>query len=57
MKDIYGTSIKIGDIIGNTVNGFDFELLAIEQEFYKVKNILTGKIMRIYSTNMYKSNY
>ena len=57
MKDIYGTPIKIGDIIGNTVNGFDFELLAIEQEFYKVKNILTGKIMRIYSTNMYKSNY
>jgi hypothetical protein len=35
--------IKVGDIVGNTVQGFDFKVLAIQDDKMKVKNTITGK--------------
>lgn len=35
--------IKVGDIVGNTVQGFDFKVLDIQDDLMKVKNFITGK--------------
>lgn len=35
--------IKVGDIVGNTVQGFDFKVLDIQDDKMKVKNTITGK--------------
>ena len=35
--------IKVGDIVGNTVQGFDFKVLGIQDDKMKVMNIVTGK--------------
>jgi len=35
--------VKVGDIVGNTVQGFDFKVLGIQDDKMKVMNIVTGK--------------
>lgn len=45
--------IKIGDIVGNTVQGFDFLVLDILKDKFTVKNIITGEVFNTYKVNMY----
>lgn len=47
---------EIGDIVGNSVQGFNFEVLKIERDKVTVKNIKTGKTEQYYIHNFYKSN-
>lgn len=48
--------IKVGDIVGNTVQGFNFEILDVEDgSQLKVKDVRTGRIFNTYFGNMYKS--
>lgn len=44
----------VGDIVGNTVQGFDFKVLKIERDKVTVKNIKTGKPGVFYIHNFYK---
>lgn len=44
--------IKVGDTVGNTVQGFDFEVLSISGDHMKVKNKVTGKTIDTYIDNM-----
>ncbi len=48
-------TLKIGDIIGNTVQGFNFKVLEINSGLYplKVKDLKTGKIFKTTYENMY----
>lgn len=50
------TDLKIGDIVGNTVQGFEYEVIGLKNELYglKVKNIKTGKIFDTTYQNMTK---
>jgi len=45
--------IKVGDIVGNTVQGFNFKVLNIKDDKLEVKNIKTGKKFETYINNMY----
>jgi hypothetical protein len=45
---------KVGDLIGNTVQGFDHKVLAIQGDHYIVQNTVTGKKMKTFRDNMYK---
>ena len=45
---------KVGDLVGNTVQGFDNKLLAIQGDHYIVQNIVTGKKMKTFRDNMHK---
>jgi hypothetical protein len=47
--------IKIGDIIGNTVQGFNFKVKEVKKDTYVVQNIKTGKTIETDKNNMYKS--
>jgi len=47
--------IKVGDMIGNTVQGFDHKVLAIQGDHYIVQNTATGKKMKTFRDNMYKA--
>ena len=51
-KDAY--NYKVGDIIGNTIDGFDFKVIRIEGDKVTVKDIRSGKEFRTYKDNMYK---
>ena len=51
-KDAY--NYKVGDIIGNTIQGFDFKVIKIEGDKVIVKDIRSGKEFRTYKDNMYK---
>ena len=51
-KDAY--NYKVGDIIGNTIQGFDFEVIRIEGDKVTVKDIRSGKEFKTYKDNMYK---
>ena len=44
--------IKVGDIVGNTVQGFDFKVLGIQDDKMKVMNIVTGKELTTDIDNM-----
>ena len=48
-------SIKVGDIIGNTVQGFNFKVKEIKNNSYIVQNTKTGETIETYKDNMYKS--
>ena len=45
--------IKVGDIVGNTVQGFNFKVLNIKGDKLEVENIKTGKKFETYIDNMY----
>jgi hypothetical protein len=47
--------IKVGDIIGNTVQGFNFKVKEIKNNTYIVQNTKTGKTIETTKDNMYKS--
>jgi len=49
------TQFKVGDIIGNTVQGFTFKVLSINGNYVMVENIITNQILNTYSDNMYLS--
>ena len=51
-KDAY--NYKVGDIVGNTIQGFDFKVIKIEGDTVTVKDIRSGKEFRTYKDNMYK---
>ena len=51
-KDAY--NYKVGDIIGNTIQGFDFEVIRIEGDKVTVKDIRSGKEFKTFKDNMYK---
>ena len=51
-KDAY--NYKVGDTIGNTIDGFDFEVIKIEGDKVIVKDIRSGKEFKTYKDNMYK---
>ena len=44
--------IKVGDIIGNTIQGFDFEVISLSGDKIKVKNTKTRKELETYIGNM-----
>lgn len=44
---------KIGDIVGNTVQGFHFEVLEVLTTTYKVRNVKTQEIMEVHQDSMY----
>jgi len=49
------TQYKVGDIVGNTVYGFDMEVINIDSNPYvTVKNLITGKISKIWFESIYK---
>lgn len=51
--------MQVGDIVGNTVQGFNFEVIEIIPEtFYnlKVKNLKTGEVILTHKDNMYPVN-
>ena len=49
-------SIKISDIVGNTVQGFNFEVITMESKLHglKVKNIRNGEVFNTTYENMRK---
>lgn len=49
------SSIKVGDIVGNTVQGFNFKVLAINGDKLEVEDTRTGKKMTTHIDNMYLS--
>jgi hypothetical protein len=51
-KDAY--NYKVGDIIGNTVQGFDFEVIRIEGDTVTVRDEKSGKEFKTDKDNMYK---
>ena len=48
--------VKVGDTIGNTVQGFDFEVIGIEGDKYHVKHKRSGKEFKTDKDNMYKGS-
>jgi hypothetical protein len=46
-------ALKVGDIVGNSVQGFNFEVVEIIPESLKVKNLKTGEILLTHKDNMY----
>lgn len=56
MGGMSGTSskIKVGDTVGNTVQGFNFKVLAIKSDRLLVRNKNTGYEFETYIENMYK---
>jgi hypothetical protein len=50
--------IQVGDIIGNTVEGFNFEVITIKGDKLTVKHTKTGKKMDVYNYgSMYKPKH
>jgi len=49
-------SIKIGDIVGNTIQGFNFEVIDMENKLHglKVKDIRNGEVFNTTYENMRK---
>jgi len=53
MDEAISDEIKVGDIVGNTVQGFNFKVLNIKGDKLEVENIKTGKKFETYIDNMY----
>jgi hypothetical protein len=45
--------MKVGDIVGNTVQGFNFEVMEILPEALRVKHLKTGEVTLTHKDNMY----
>jgi hypothetical protein len=41
--------IKIGDIVGNTVDGFDWEVISINDNTMKIVNTKNNKLEEVYN--------
>jgi hypothetical protein len=52
-NDLINSKIKVGDIVGNTVQGFEWEVLEIDGNYFVVKNKNTKEIIKTFSENMY----
>lgn len=52
LKESQSDKIKVGDIVGNTVQGFDFKVISLSGDKMKVKNTETGKELETYVDNM-----
>ena len=48
------SSINVGDIVGNTVQGFKYEVLSIKNSALTVKDQDTGRVFDTEISNMYK---
>ena len=50
-------ALKVGDIVGNSVQGFNFEVIEIAlyytESLIKVKNLKTGETFLTHKDNMY----
>ena len=44
---------KVGDIVGNTVQGFSFQVLEVKENTLVVENISTFEKLETYIDNMY----
>ena len=53
MDEAMSDEIKVGDIVGNTIQGFNFKVLNIKGDKLEVENIKTGKKFETYIDNMY----
>jgi hypothetical protein len=53
MDEAISDEIKVGDIVGNTVQGFNFKVLNIKGDKLEVENTKTGKKFETYIDNMY----
>jgi hypothetical protein len=51
-----GGEVKVGDFVGNNVQGFNFEVLEVSADKLKVKDKNSGRIFETVSDNMYKSS-
>jgi hypothetical protein len=49
--------IKVGDIVGNTVQGFNWKVLKIKNSSLEVQHVKTGEKKETHIDNMYKSQY
>jgi hypothetical protein len=45
--------IKVGDIVGNTVDGFDWKVMKIKGDTMEVIDTVSGKTKTTYIDNMY----
>jgi len=45
--------INVGDVVGNTVEGFDWKVISIGVDYLEVENLLTKEIKKTYIDNMY----
>jgi hypothetical protein len=52
-NNLADSEIKVGDIVGNTIQGFDWEVLEIDGNYFVVKNKNTKEIIKTFSENMY----
>lgn len=48
-----GELVKVGDTVGNTVQGFNFKVLQVLDDKFKVQNTITGKVFETFAQNMY----
>jgi len=46
--------LNVGDIVGNTVQGFKYEVLSIKDSALTVKDQDTGRVFDTEISNMYK---
>jgi hypothetical protein len=46
-------TFNVGDIVGNSVQGFNFEVVEIMPESLKVTNLRTGETLLTHKDNMY----
>ena len=53
LNESVNKKIKVGDLVGNTVQGFDFKVISISGDRLKVKNTVTGETKDTYVDNMY----
>lgn len=47
------SQVKVGYIIGNTVQGFNFEVLEVLETEYKVRNVKTQEVFNVFKESMY----
>lgn len=53
LKEAVQTTIKVGDTVGNTVQGFNFKVVKISGDKLDVVNKTTGKKLSTHIDNMY----
>ena len=46
-------NLKIGDLVGNTVQGFNFEVVEIYSTQFKVRNLKTNETFLVDKNSMY----
>ena len=46
-------NLKVGDLVGNTVQGFNFEVVEIYSTQFKVRNLKTNETFLVDKNSMY----